>query len=66
MKIIKHKPDFYIMKCLYCDCVFSYTLEELKAEMFELIVNCPECNTPSNHNGREKEVKVFDECEKED
>lgn len=56
-EVIKHKSDFFIMKCPRCDCVFRYTLKDIIIQTFADKVECPECNIRLNHYDREKDLK---------
>lgn len=57
IKIIKTKPNKYIMVCDYCDCKFSYELIDVRKDYYgEYLVICPCCNTKQMHSNRKREV----------
>ena len=47
-KVIKSGKKEFIVSCRQCGCVFSYTLEELKAQ-YPLDIYCPECGNRYYH-----------------
>ena len=58
IKIIRTKPDKYIMICNYCDCKFLYELNDIRKNYYgEDIVPCPCCKTSQIHNNRIREVE---------
>lgn len=58
ISIIKPPESMFVMRCLRCDCVFSYEKDDLsedkafKGSNFSLRVYCPSCKTSNSHNLR--------------
>ena len=53
IKIIKEGQHTFRMKCIYCETIFSYQLEDIQRKITPY-VNCPLCSNMVFHANREK------------
>jgi hypothetical protein len=53
IKIIKQPPTQFTMKCEKCECLFSYTLQDLHKAICAYYVDCPCCKQELAHHKRE-------------
>lgn len=51
--IIKEPPAFYTMECERCDCVFTYTRDDLISNF----VVCPCCHRENPHHYRKSNTE---------
>lgn len=52
--IIKEPPSFYAMECERCDCVFTYTRDDLIRCFTSDLVVCPCCHEEIPHRERKR------------
>ena len=55
IKIIKPGINNFEMKCPKCECVFEYSLEDLRPDLTDDLVECPGCKKLAYHSWRRED-----------